>query len=271
MAMSRRNSTIAASIADRAEACRADVLSALSALADGGIEPERVHAVRIGLRRLQAYFELVGDARRAALMAQCVSRLSRLRTLHVFEAYLKRRNAPTADRRAVRKRLKKNAAKLLQRETFRKLERRVRREGALPHGVTDATISEHLQQNRLAQAEALEERLEQALARPSRKALHALRLLIKTARYQEEWASDDQRRPALLDRLKRAQTILGRYEERAEFRKLTDRLELRAAKRIRKDWRRARRQARVVPQELHRILDQLIHEPRHASIVQLRR
>src|SRR5919201_1013005 len=109
MAISHHKARATSPIAERADACRSEVLSGLSALADGQIDPERLHTVRIGLRRLQAYFELVGDAPRAALMAKCVSRLSRLRTLHVLEVYLKRRKAPAADRRAVRKRLEKIA------------------------------------------------------------------------------------------------------------------------------------------------------------------
>src|SRR5437879_10202937 len=60
--------------------------------------PETVHRLRTHLRRLQAYAEFLQRPRIAARLADCVSWLSDLRTLYVFQQFLRRRGASVPDR-----------------------------------------------------------------------------------------------------------------------------------------------------------------------------
>ena len=107
-------------------------------------------------------------------------------------------------------------------------------------------------------AKSLHDLISEAIANPRRKTLHALRLTIKSIRYQEEWAlSQAYARPEIVNRLKRAQSVLGDYEERAQFRKLARTLVLKSYARIMKDWRCARTRARTLPTKLTGIISSL--------------
>src|SRR2546427_594266 len=58
-------------------------------------------------------------------------------------------------------------------------------------------------------------------------------------------------------RLKLDQSVLGDYEERAQFRKLARALHLKSYARILKDWRRAKTRARTLPAKLTGLIDAL--------------
>jgi CHAD domain-containing protein len=96
------------------------------------------------------------------------------------------------------------------------------------------------------------------LEKPRRKRLHALRLALKTIRYQTEWLPGQAAtKQDGLKRIKQVQALLGRYEEMADFRRWGKRLNLTVQARIERDWKRARRRARRVPEELAWLLDAL--------------
>ena len=238
-----------------ATACKTSILKTLQNLASDGLNPDSVHDVRTGLRKLQAYWELCGESERAAVAADCVSRLSLLRSLQVFERYLNRRGAPRSDVKTVQSRLEKLSRKLARKRTLSIIERALK-DLSVP-ALELPSLAARLTEARPGHAEALHALIRKA-SEPKRKTLHELRLKIKTIRYQEEWLLDH---PAgnkeLVAALKDAQDILGTYEERAEFRKLAKKLDLKFSPRIRKDWRRARKRARALPQKLRRHLPAL--------------
>lgn len=96
------------------------------------------------------------------------------------------------------------------------------------------------------------------MEKPRRTRLHALRLALKTIRYQTEWLPGQAAtKQDGLKRIKQVQALLGRYEEMADFRRWGKRLNLTVQARIERDWKRARRRARRVPEELRWLLDAL--------------
>lgn len=243
---------------DRAVGSRTVALQTLVRLARGDHRAKTLHRLRVHLRRLQAYLELVGEEANADRIARCVSRLSDLRTLQVLAGYLKARRAPKSDRNVVRSRAKKLSKKLDRKGVWKKIARCVERHALPPAPGPADWMADRLPARRRAHAEALRDLLAAAEADPRRKTLHALRLKIKTIRYQEEWAAGQTAgRTELIARLKRAQTLLGEYEERVQFRKLARRLGLRSLGRIEKDRQRARKRARAVPGRLAVVLDEL--------------
>jgi CHAD domain-containing protein len=107
--------------------------------------------------------------------------------------------------------------------------------------------------------EALRALIAEASTRPRRQVLHALRLRLKTIRYQEEWVGGTSRRDRpLLRLLKRAQTVLGDYEDRVQFRKLAGHLSKRTRRRAKRDWRRAKKKARRLAPQLQAVVDELM-------------
>jgi CHAD domain-containing protein len=235
----------------RAATYQAIVLRTLARLAAGDARPKTLHRLRTHLRRLQAYLELVGETPNAEKMATCVSRLSRLRTLHVFEPYLTRLNAPAADLRIVRKRTRAVQAKLDRKNVYRKIERCVRRHALPPTPANPDWLAHRMVVRRKTNAEQLHELIVEAHVRPSRATLHALRLKIKSVRYQEEWAlGQTYAKPDMVSWLKQAQVVLGDYEELAQFRQLAGKLELTSRAKIVTAWRRARKRARALPTHL---------------------
>lgn len=234
------------------------VLRALASLANGNRRAETLHRVRVHLRRLQAYLELLGKDEDAAILSRCVSRFSRLRTLQVFRGYLARIGAPKTDREKVDKLIELAVDKLRDKKDYDKVERLVWRH-ALAAEPTDAGwLDRRFAALAHLHLTALEELLAAASKKPRRKRLHALRLRIKSIRYQEEWGfGRDPGKARFVDRLKDAQTVLGKYEELAEFKKLGKKLELESYPQIVKDWRRARKRARAVPDRLDWLLKRL--------------
>lgn len=230
---------------------RSVVLQALAQLSGGGDDPAAVHRTRTHLRRLQAYLELVGEDRNADAIARAVARLSVLRTLQVFSRYLKTNDAPRSDRKAVKRRLRSECRELERTHAYAAIERVVRRRALPPAPASPAWLAERMQIVRHTHADALRQLVSEIGAKPGRKALHRLRLLIKSIRYQEEWALDQPyAMPVLVQRLKHAQAVLGDYEDLHQFRKLAVAMDLRSSGMINKHWRAARARARGLPARL---------------------
>lgn len=59
----------------------------------------------------------------------------------------------------------------------------------------------------------------------------------------------------MIETIKQVQALLGRYEEMADFRRWGKKLNLTVQARIERDWKRACRRARRVPEELRWLLD----------------
>ena len=231
--------------------CRTVALDALACLADGDGHPGTLHRLRTHLRRLQAYLEVVGEDKNAEVINGCVSRLSSLRTLQVFHHYLSRVGAPKSDSKRVKRLIRARQAKLLRKDVFRKIERRIRRHAIPPMPTDPNWMAARFHALREEHAQHLLELISPAGDRPRRKYLHILRLYVKTVRYQEEWALHQAyARPDLVKQLKRAQAVLGIYQERTQFRTLARRYDMESRAAIEKDWRRTRQRARAVPTRL---------------------
>jgi CHAD domain-containing protein len=240
----------------KGEAYRDKALQILNELDPGKPDPEVLHDLRVALRRLQAYLDLIGESSNAAGIAEMVSRLSPLRTLHVLDEYLNKRRVEPDDRRKVGARIAKTLRKLDGKDVFRKLERRLRRYGAALTPPDLDTMRVRLRAAGAAHYGELHALITAASATPKRKALHALRLKLKTIRYQYEIAvGTGELRDGVLPALMRAQRILGAYEERAQFRKLARKLDLGCCALINKDLKRARRRARSIPHDLLPVLE----------------
>src|SRR5207237_1575974 len=77
------------------------VISFALALRSPPFRHETLHRLRTHVRRLQAYAEFLQRPRIAAGLAECVSWLSDLRALYVFQQSLRRRGASVLDRSRV--------------------------------------------------------------------------------------------------------------------------------------------------------------------------
>lgn len=233
-------------------------LQALARLGEGDTDPETLHALRIMLRRLQAFFELEGGDNNAVLVGGCVSRLSQLRSLEVFSNYLSRIGAPKSDAAILDAALAEARAKLVKRQIFRKIERQLWRIPLAAPRLNAHSLQKRIEFLRQQHVNELEELLAAAAEKPRRKRIHVIRLKIKTIRYQEEWLQGRWRtRSDFLKRLKGVQTRLGTYEELAEFRKLAKTFRLESRPMIVKNWRRARKRARALVTELNWVLEHL--------------
>ena len=229
---------------DRPARYREVALKALARLAGGDTDAATLHRARTHLRRLQAYFELVGKDRQAASIADCVTRVSKLRTLQVFAHHLKTQDAPRSDRKAVKRRLRATREKVARSRVYAAMERVVRRHGLPPTPINPAWLAGRMQAARDAHAGALRRLTAGVGTKTGRKTLHRLRLLIKSIRYQEEWALGRPfAAPGLIPRLKQAQKVLGDYEDLVQYRKLARSMGLRSSPAINKAWRTARTRA----------------------------
>ncbi len=233
---------------DRPARYRDVALKALARLSGGETNMATVHRARTHLRRLQAYLTLVGEDRQAANIANCVSRLSQLRSLQVFAQYLKMHDAPRADRKAVKRRLRAVREKLARSRVYAAMERDVRRTELPAIQANPSWLAGQMQLARTSCANTLRRLTAKGGPKASRKTLHRIRLLIKSIRYQEEWALGRPfARPDRIRRLKQAQRVLGDYEDLVHFRKLARSLGLRSTAAINKAWRKARARARALP------------------------
>lgn len=237
---------------------QATVLQLLRRLIAGDCHADDVHKIRTHCRRLQSLLELCGDDERAAVMAESVSRLSKLRALQVFEGYLAKIEAPRADRDALHARAMKKERTLRRAEVYHGIEQAVRTHALPTVTHSGRSLEDRLEMLRHEHVQDLERLIERASDEPRRKRLHALRLRLKTLRYQTEWLSGrSESKQIFLKRIKRVQALLGRYEELADFRRWGKDLDQAVRRRIQKDWKRARKRARAVPGDLAWLVDAL--------------
>jgi len=222
-------------------------------------EPARdtLHRLRTNLRRLEAYVELIGDRERAAALRQLVSRLSRLRALQVFSAYLETIDAPHRDHRLVQERLEKARARIERKRWYQQIETFLAELPIEGRSVPPEWVAARLRTLHQDDINALQALATDAARHVTRAVLHELRLRLKTIRYQEEWANGRLGESTLLSMLKQMQKVLGRYEERAQFRKLAKRYGLKSRKAIVKDWRRERARARRIIEQLPSLIEAL--------------
>ncbi len=242
------------------------VLHDLASLSQGDTRSKTLHRLRIHMRRLQAYLQLIGADLSAERIGECVSRLSRLRTWQVFERYVKRLHASGSDLRTVRDRVEKTRLKLVEKDRYGQIEGLILTHTSPSALAASTSLSHRLAALRMMNAESLAQLIEKACVKPRRKRLHALRLKIKTIRYQEEWAlRQNDPRPGLVEQLKDAQDVLGNYEDLAEFRKLARLLGLECRQKITKGWHKVRKRARALPAQLSRLSHALAR--RHLRLV----
>lgn len=236
----------------RARRYRSVVLRALERLSGGDEDPETLHRARTHLRRLQAYLELVGDAQRAAIMAGHISDLSRLRALQVLEHYLTKQGCKQSDLRAVRRAIAARHGAHLRLENYAAIARAVR-DNALPSvPVSPETLADRMRILREKNRKVLLGLAGGGKREPRRKRLHRLRLAVKSARYQEEWALEEPcGLPELVGWLKKAQKTLGGHEDLSQHRRLAKKLKLKVKPVSAKQWKRSRERARRTSGWLH--------------------
>ena len=235
----------------RVAAVRARAIAFARALRKPPFHHETVHRLRTHVRRLQAYAEFLQRPRIAARLAECVSWLSDLRALYVFQQALRRRGASVLDRSRV------DAA-------VRDEERAVARAG-YPGAIRtrlaglsvsrmrrpSAFLAERLASLSQERAARLDAALRGLSPEASRKELHRLRLLIKSLRYQEEIALEAGRGdPRTVAALKRLQRTLGDYCDRDQFRRLAKKMNLECQSEMKKEYRRYRQRARAAVRRL---------------------
>jgi CHAD domain-containing protein len=232
-------------------AFRTGILRDLHRLEQGTGLARTLHLVRTRCRRLQALLELLGEADRARAIRRAVAKLSKLRAFHVFRQSLRERRAPRRDRQEVARRIQKEEERLRRKGVFKKIEKTIWQVG-LPTAIPpDHSLSVRIPEVRQQHVTRLGELMEGSAQKPRRKLLHALRLHIKQIRYQTEWLPGEEvEKAALTKRLKRIQALLGQYEDLAEFREWADAWDLTVSGRIKDDWKRARKRARLVPEQL---------------------
>ncbi len=230
---------------------RARALAFARALKKPPFHPETVHRLRTHLRRLQAYAEFLQRPRIAARLAECVSWLSDLRALYVFQQHLRRRVASVPDRSRVG-------------VAVRDEEWAVALAGypeAIRTRLAGLSISRmrrpadflalrlaSLSQERGARLDAA---LRGLSPEATRKELHRLRLLIKSLRYQEEIALEAGRgNLGTAAALRRFQRALGDYCDRDQFRRLAKKMGLECRSEVKKEYRRYRQRVRAAVRRL---------------------
>jgi len=264
--MARRRRTIhtgpqspTQALAEAAASNQSTVLRLLRQVIGGDEHADTIHAIRTHCRRLQALLELCGDAERASAMADCVGRLSKLRAYQVFRQYLIRHDAPHKDVAWVEERISHHTTKLIRTEAYRKIEQVVWKQALPAIASPGHSFSRRLDELRHEHECRLKRLIAAASDKPKRKRLHGLRLALKTIRYQTEWLPGRAAaKQELLSQLKRVQTILGKYEELADFHRWSKKLSRPLRARIGKDWKRARKRARLVPGEMSWLVDALV-------------
>lgn len=245
-------------LVDAAAAYQGTVLGLIHQLMAGDGVADTVHAVRTHCRKIQALLELSGDARRAAAIARAVRRLSKLRALQVFRRYLMKVDAAESDLAVVEAWIVKREQKLNHIQAYGKLEQVVWKQALPTISSQGHSLTGRLDVLREEQERRLSRLIKAAVDNPRRKCLHALRLAIKTIRYQIEWLPGlTGPKQTLLKKIKRVQSLLGRYEDLADFKRWGETLTPTVQARIRKDWKWARKRARAVPGDLSWLVDAL--------------
>jgi CHAD domain-containing protein len=207
--------------------------------------PETVHKLRTHLRRLQSYAEYLDRPKDAERLGEAVSWFSRLRTLDEFERYLRRLEVGAKDCRRAEKALRNEQEDV----------RKANRPAAVTLLLTNTPvarlmrpgeyIADRFQRLQPENRTMLGRGLQGLSSKPTRKELHRLRLLIKSLRYQQEIAVEMRwGNPRSVKALKRLQSILGKYTDRAQFVSLAKELNLSCQNKIKKDRRLSRKRAR---------------------------
>ena len=232
-------------------AVRARALAFAQALPKPPFHPETVHRLRTHLRRLQVYAEFLQRPRIAARLAACVTWLSDLRTLYVFQQYLRRRGASVPDRSRVDAAVRDEEWAVARAKYPEAIRTRVAGLSVSRMRRPSAFLTERLaslSQDRAARLDAVLRGLSQEA---TRKELHRLRLLIKSLRYQEEIAIEAGRgNSQTVAALKRLQRTLGDYCDRDQFRRLAKTMDLACRSEMKKEYRRYRQRARAAVRRL---------------------
>ncbi len=241
-------------LAQTALAYQAHILQLVSRLMEKDQSPDVLHALRTHCRRLQAILQLFGDERHARLLARRVQRLSKLRAMHVFKQYLTTISAPLQDMARVKMRIQTQRHKIEQARAYDALAQVVMAH-AIPPTLSEQALLEQRETVRQDHLRRVRRLIEAAQDSPKRKRLHALRLEIKTIRYQLECCAREENQPnRLLRKMIRLQGLLGRYEELADFRRWGRRLSGAVQDQIKRDWKKSRKRARAVPDHLSWLL-----------------
>ncbi len=240
-----------AAVEKRVTEVRARAFAFARALKKPPFHPETVHRLRTHLRRLQAYAEFLQRPRTAARLAECVSWLSDLRALYVFQQRLRRRVASVPDRSRVGVAVRDEewvVARAGYPEAIR-----MRLVGLSVSRMRRSTdfLTERLASLSRERTARLDAALRGLSPEATRKELHRLRLLIKSLRYQEEIALEAGRgNPGTVAALKRLQRTLGDYCDRDQFRRLAKKLDLDCRSEMKKEYRRYRERARAAVRRL---------------------
>jgi CHAD domain-containing protein len=230
---------------------RARALAFAQVLRRPPFHPEMVHRLRTHLRRLQAYAEFLQRPRIAARLAECVSWLSDLRALYVFQQHLRRRRASVLDRSRVDRAVRDEERAVARAGYLESIRTRLAGLSVTRMHRPAAFLAERFAL--LSQDRAV--RLDMALGglspEATRKELHRLRLLIKSLRYQEEIAFEaGSGNSKTVAALKRLQRTLGDYCDRDQFRRLAKKLDLACHSEMKVEYRRYRQRARAAVRKL---------------------
>ena len=230
---------------------RARTLAFAQALKKPPFHPETVHRLRTHLRRLQAYAEFLQRPRIAARLAECVSWLSDLRALYVFQQYLRRRGASVPDRTRIDVAVRDEEWAVAHAGYPEAIRTRLANLSVSRMHRPAPFLAERLVSLSRDRAARLDTALRGLSPEATRKELHRLRLLIKSLRYQEEIALEaglgDSKTVAALKRLQRT---LGDYCDRDQFRRLAKQMDLECRSEMKKEYRRYRLRARAAVRKL---------------------
>jgi CHAD domain-containing protein len=218
---------------------------------DEAFHAETVHKLRTHLRRLQSYAEFLERENAAERLGRAVSWFSRLRALYELQRYLRCMHASPRDMRRVQKSLgqeQKRVRKAHYPDKVTQLLATITVDSLMRPG---PFIMKRLEQSQLENRTKLYEALQRLPSKPKRKELHALRLLIKSLRYQQEILADvGWGNPETVRALKRLQGVLGKYSDFAQFIRLAKELNLRCRKAIKRDCWQSRARARRAASKL---------------------
>lgn len=230
---------------------RARALAFARALRRPPSHPETVHRLRTHLRRLQAYAEFLQWPRIAARLADCVSWLSDLRALYVFQQHLRRRGVSVPDRSRVDMAVRDEEWAVARAGYPEAIRARLAGLSVSRMRRPAAFLAERLASLSRDRAARLDTALRGLSPEATRKELHRLRLLIKSLRYQEEIALEAGRgNSKMVAALKRLQRTLGDYCDRDQFRRLAKTMDLECRSEMKKEYRRYRQRARAAVRKL---------------------
>ncbi len=230
---------------------RARALAFARALRKPPFHPETVHRLRTHLRRLQAHAEFLQRPRIAARLVDCVSWLSDLRALYVFQQRLRRRGASVPDRTRVDVAVRDEEWAVARAGYPEAILTRLASLSVSRMRCPSAFLAERLASLGRDRAARLDTALRGLSPEATRKELHRLRLLIKSLRYQEEIAFKAGRGDSkTVAALKRLQRTLGDYCDRDQFRRLAKKMDLECRSEMKKEYRRYRQRARAAVRRL---------------------